>query len=119
MLLFPDVSREQHEAQEFVFASPCTFAEWQRVRDKAKRYPGYLPFALVKEDEETIAIICRKDCDSDDDCVTTAAWLRLVREFSGMIYALAYTHLPAPTSTGAIIARTAGVNPKQVRHVEV
>lgn len=122
MLLFPDMRKERHEAQEFVFAAPCTYAEWAKLKSQCKFHwddKQYLPYTLVKEDDEQIAIICRSQEDSDDDCLVTAAYLRMVVEFTGMIYALPYQTDHLNNSIGAIIARTAGVDPKQVRHVEV
>lgn len=122
MLLFPDMRKERHEAQEFVFASPCTYAEWFKLKGRCGFRWGdkqYLPYTLVKEGEERIAIICRSPDDSDDDCLVTAAYLRMVGEFTGMIYALPYQTDRLNNSIGSIIARTAGVDPKQVRHVEI
>jgi hypothetical protein len=123
MLLFPDMSREQHEAQEFCFCDPCTKEEWRRLKHQVKcTREGYLPHVIKHDDsKEEIAIILRGTWDTDEDCVTTAAYLRLVHEFSGMIYALPFREGSALTSQpmSAIIARTAGVPFFQVRHIEV
>lgn len=122
MLLFPDMSRTQHEAQEFCFADPCTLTEWQKLLKEDASIPdGYLPFCYKQSDEEEICLILRDKYDTDDDCLTTAAWIRMVREFTGMIYALPYSDRPALTATpmANIIARTSGVPFFQVRHIEV
>lgn len=123
MLLFPDMSREQHEAQEFCFCDPCTKEEWRSLKHQVHcTREGYLPHVIKKTDEnEEVAIILRGTWDTDDDCVTTAAYLRMVHEFSGMIYALPFRDGPALTGQpmAAIIGRTAGVPFYQVRHIEV
>ena len=122
MLLFPDQTREQHEAQEFCFADPCTLPEWNKLKAEASTPEGYLPFVYKECDEEQICIILRDATATDDDCLTTAAWIRMVRGFSGYIFALPYREGAALTmgqSMAHIIARTAGVPSHQVRHIEV
>jgi len=121
MLLFPDMTREQHEAQEFCFADPCTLPEWNKLKAEASHPEGYLPFCYKTSDEEQICIVLRDRYDTDDECLTTAAWIRMVREFTGMIYALPYSDRPTLTATpmANIIARTSGVPFFQVRHIEV
>jgi hypothetical protein len=120
MLLFPDMNREQHKAQEFCFAAPTSQIEWLKLKAKVScTREGYLPHVIVKEDEEEIALVLRDLSDTDDDCVATGAYLRMVLEFTGMIYALPYAQGPIGTTIASIIARTAGVPPHQVRHVEV
>ena len=121
VLLFPDMTRKQHEAQEFCFADPCTLPEWNKLKAEASHTEGYLPFCYKPDGDEIVCIILRGPDDTDDDCLTTAAWIRMVREFTGMIYALPYSDAPAlaATSMANIIARTAGVPFHQVRHIEV
>ena len=127
MLLFPDQSRDQHEAQEFCFADPCTREEWRQLKHQsntrdASTPKGFLPYVIKTTDEgEQLAIILRGTWDTDDDCVSTAAMLRMVQEFSGMIYALGFREGSTLTSQPMtkIIARTAGVPFFQVRHIEV
>lgn len=119
MLLFPDMARDQHKAQEFCFAAPCAEVEWRKLHKHCALNSGYLPYHIVKEEDEKIAIVLREDHNTDDDCLATGAYLRLVKEFRGMIYALPYSTGPISTTLASIIARTAGVPPHQVRHVEV
>lgn len=119
MLLYPDMSRSGYDAKEFVFASPCSYAQWDRALRRATKDVGYLPWLEIEEEGESIVIICRSPEHTDDDCLTTAAWLRIVNNFRGMIYALPYDDKPLDYSIGAVLARTSGVDPKQVRHVEV
>jgi hypothetical protein len=121
MLLFPDQTREQHEAQEFCFADPCTLPEWNKLKAEASTPEGYLPFVYKECDEEQVCIILRDATATDEDCLTTAAWIRMVREFSGYIFALPFKDSVALTSQSMaqIIARTAGVPYHQVRHIEV
>lgn len=122
MLLFPDQSREQHEAQEFCFADPCTLPEWNRLKAEASTPEGYLPFCYKECDEgEQVCIILRDATATDDDCLTTAAWIRLTREFTGHIFALPFKDSVALTSQSMaqIIARTSGVPFHQVKHIEV
>lgn len=119
VLLFPDISRSQHEAQEFCFAAPCAEVEWRQIHGHCALNSGYLPYHIAREDDEEVAIVLRSDQDTDEDCLATGAYLRMVKEFTGMIYALPYAPGPIATTVAAIIARTAGVPPHQVRHVEV
>lgn len=119
MLLFPDMNRTQHEALEFCFAAPCAEVEWRKLYKHCAINHEWLPYHIVTEDEEKIALILRKPEDSDDDCLATGAYLRMVKEFTGMMYALPYATGPIGTTIASIIARTAGVPPHQVRHVEV
>lgn len=121
VLLFPDMTRSQHEAQEFCFAAPCAEVEWKSILNRCALNSGYLPYHIVEEveDEERVALILRDMSDSDDDCLATGAYLRMVKEFTGMIYAVPYSRLELGTSIASIIARTAGVPPHQVRHVEI
>lgn len=119
VLLFPDMARNQHEAQEFCFAAPCAEVEWKSIYKRCALNSGYLPYHIVKEDGEKVALILRDMGDSDDDCLATGAYLRMVKEFTGMIYAVPYSRLELGTSIASIIARTAGVPPHQVRHVEI
>ena len=124
MLLFPDMSRDQHEAQEFCFCDPCTKEEWRKLKHQVVGGEGtdkYLPFVFAKADSDWVCVILRGTYDTDDECLTTAAWIRLVREFTGMIYALPFREGRALTAQtmSAIIARTSGVPYHQVRHIKV
>lgn len=127
-MLFPDMTRPQHEAQEFCFASPCTPTEFAKLRSRASKYKGYLPYTIVMEDDEKIAIILLGFTDAkvefagekwDERAKTTAAYLRLVKEFNGMIYCMTHARKEHSNSIASIIVRTAGVPPHQVRHVEL
>lgn len=121
MLLFPDMSKEQHFADHFVYAAPCTSTEWHKVLGRCKtKEPdeqGFMPYTYLDEEGEKICIIPRPFGASDDDCLGTAAWIRMVDEFRGMIYALPYCNEEWPNTIASIIARTAGVEPSKVRHV--
>lgn len=120
MLLFPDVTRQQHESEHFVFSVPCTLDEWRKLCTKQHWVDNhYLSYVILEEDEEPIAIILVDSGNTDDEALTLAAHLRMVSDFTGMIYALPYHTDRLNNSIGSIIARTAGVNPKQVRHVEI
>lgn len=127
MLLFPDVTRAQPEAETFVFAAPCDHHEWRRLDKHSTEIPSspdgekYLPYFVFREkdESETIIAILRGPKDSDEDCLQTAAYLRMVEEFRGMIYALPYHPNSAEITMADIIARTAGVKPQHVRHVSL
>lgn len=123
MLLFPDLTKKQHEAEHFVFAYPCSSTEWHKLFDHARRTKTpkeYYPYVFIDDRDERIAIILRPQMGTDEECLTTAAYLRMVKEHTGMIYALPFNlNFDEDYSFGAIIARTAGVDPKKVRHVEV
>lgn len=120
MLLFPDVTREQHESEHFVFSVPCTLDEWRKLCTKQHWVDNhYVSYVILEEDKEPIAIILVDSGNTDDEALTLAAHLRMVSDFTGMIYALPYTTEPPDHWIGNIIARTAGVDPKKVRHVEV
>jgi hypothetical protein len=127
VLLFPDLSREQHHAQEFVFAVPCRKHEWHKLYQQAERInqpqdgvaSPFLPYYKTREDDEEIIIILRSPVNTDEQCLSTAAYLRMVDEFTGMIYSLPYSETDAMNSIADIIRRTAGVPPHQVRHIEV
>lgn len=130
MLLFPDMTRDQHDAQEFCFAAPCTTQEWYKLMALAKKTKppkgagvmetDFLKYVLIEEDDETICIIPRPATATDDDCVASGAYIRMVAEFTGMIYAVPSScDTRVGESMASIIHRTAGVPPHQVRHVEV
>lgn len=122
MLLFPDMTKEQPDAGEFCFATPCTLDEWTKLSrsGKVEWVKNFMvPYIMVKEDKEKIAIILMDSGNTDDEAMTLAAYLRMVQDFTGMIYALPYTHDTPDMWIGSIIARTSGVDPKKVRHIEV
>lgn len=121
MLLFPDMTREQHEAEEFCYAAPCTFDEWKQLRaDVQLPHDNYLPFVSKEDDNrEEIYLILRSDSDSDNECVATAAYIRFAMQHTGMIYAIGYTLAQPSNSIASIIGRTSGVPYHQVRHIEV
>ena len=136
MMLFPDMGRKQYEDNDnFVFAAPCTDAEWCHMYAEAQVEPDdkYLPFVFWGEGPATfsrqnrvlgipgdvVCIILREPTSSDEDALTTAAWIRVSEEFTGMIYAVGFVSGALSQSTPSIVCRTAGVNPKQVRHIEV
>ena len=125
MLLYPDMSRTTYDGSEtFVFAAPCTKDEWyslirhpQCVND-GKR----LPFVLLQggDKEDHVCVIMRREHSTDDEAVETAAWVRIAySNFNGMIYAQHYVDAPQYGSVAQIIARTAGANPKQVKHIDL
>ena len=130
MLLYPDMRRKPYDANEnFVFAAPCTEAEWKELfasRSEPNRDRDYLPFTFVKETfhenapPDVTCIILMSPNTLDEDAIATAAWIRVVDEYTGMIYALTFDPAYAgETSLSSIVARVAGVNPKQVRHIEI
>jgi len=121
MLLYPDMSRDQHTSETFCFAAPCTKDEWYRMyRSSMCVKDGIrMPYVMLSEDGEQAVIILRGPEVPDSSCVETAAWIRItLPNFNGMIYAMKY----APTvftSVAATIARTAGANPRQVKHFDL
>ena len=131
MLLYPDMRRETYDANDnFVLAAPCTEAEWKELlKMRQPKFDGdenYLPFTFIKETyhdnapPDVTCIILMFLHTPDDDAIATAAWIRVVEEYTGMIYALTFDPAYAgETSLSSIVARVAGVNPKQVRHIEI
>lgn len=125
MLLFPDMSRTTYDGSEtFVFAAPCLRDEWHRLlrHPQAINDGTRLPFVLLQggSKEDHVCIILRRDETTDDECVETAAWVRIAYEnFNGMIYAMHHVEAPQCASIANIIARTAGANPKQVKHIDL
>lgn len=128
MLLYPDMSRESYSGNDnFVFAAPCQEWEWESMWRSCDKDEDYLPYVIINEffhenapPDWVACVILMRDSDSDDDALTTAAWLRVTQEYTGMIYAIkcdpAYQ---GETSLSSIVARTSGVDPKQVRHIEL
>ena len=120
MLLFPDMRRALYtDNDNFVFAAPCTKSEWDYLHKHSIQLDHYLPFIIINELEDVTCIILRHPEITDDQTVTTAAWIRISEEYTGMIYALSYESVPTAQSLSSIVARTAGCNPKQVKHVEI
>lgn len=123
MLLYPDMTRQQYDGSEtFVFAAPCTKHEWYSMYKYAADDGNHLPYVFDKADDDPenhVCIILRHQETIDDHAVETAAWVRIKEEFTGMIYAMKYDPQPPNMATASIIARTAGANPKQVRHVDL
>lgn len=131
MLLYPDMRRESYGANDdFVFAAPCTETEWETLNAAAltarPESSDYLPYTFIKEsyhDEapaDVTYIILMSPQTPDDDAIATAAWIRVVEEYTGIIYALTFeSEYNSNQSLSSIIARTAGVPPKQVRHIEL
>lgn len=124
MLMYPDMSRTTYDGSEtFVFAAPCTRDEWyQLLRDPRAVNDGIrLPYIVSGDsmEEEIVCVILRRDESTDEECVETAAWIRVTQEnFNGMIYATGYVDAPQFGSVASIIARTAGANPNQVKHID-
>lgn len=119
MMLYPDMTREQYDGSEtFVFAAPCTKAEWREMKEIAADDGDHLPYLFGGEENE-IVIILRFPESIDDHAVETAAWVRVKHEFNGMIYAMKYDPQPPDYGIAATIARTAGAPPNQVRHIEL
>jgi len=126
MLLYPDMRREQYEGNDnFVFATPCTKSEWDYLHGKSEQSEHYLPYFFAKEyfhenaPPDLTCIILRHPEITDEQAVTTAAWIRVSEEYTGMIYAVSYESVPTVQSLSSIVARTAGCNPKQVKHIEI
>lgn len=125
MLLFPDMSRTTYNGSEtFVFAAPCTRNEYYQIlrHPQATDDGVRLPFVLLQggDKDDHVCIILRRDETTDDECVETAAWIRIVHEnFNGMIYAMTYVSEPMFGSIASVIARTSGANPKQVKHIDL
>lgn len=119
MMLYPDMTRHQYDGSEtFVFAAPCTKDEWYTMKGFAEDDGSHLPY-LIDEEDEPICIVLRFPETIDDHAIETAAWVRIRHEFTGMIYAMKYDPQPPSTSIASVIARTAGVNPKQVGHFDL
>ncbi len=121
MLLFPDMRREQYEGNDnFVFAAPCTKVEWDYLHNKSVQEEHYLPYIFMKDDPDDVScLILRLPEITDEQAVTTAAWIRVSEEYTGMIYAVSFESVPTIQSLSSIVARTAGCNPKQVKHIEI
>lgn len=131
LLLFPDMLSEQHAAEEFVYAAACQPHEWHRLFDVARQRQQrqepqppatdtpLLSHLMVAEEGEKICIILQGAADTREQATTTAAYIRMVGEFSGMIYVLPYNDAPVSNSLADIINRTAGVPPHQIRHIDI
>jgi len=127
MLLYPDMRRETYTGNDnFVFAAPCLEVEWKSLLANASKNPNQLPFTYIKErfhenaPPDVTCIILMSPQSTDDDAIATAAWIRVVDEYTGMIYALTFDPAYAGATTlSSIVARTSGVDPKQVRHIEL
>ena len=130
MMLYPDMTREQYDGSEtFVFAAPCTKAEWYDMKSLSSTVDDgdHLPYMLfddelgrTKDGNATkLCIILRFPESIDDHAVETAAWVRITNEFVGMIYAMKYDPQPPDYGIAATIARTAGAPPNQVRYIEL
>jgi len=121
MLLFPDMRREQYEGNDnFVFAAPCTKVEWDYLHSKSVQEEHYLPYIFMKDDPDDVTcLVLRLPEITDEQAVTTAAWIRVSEEYTGMIYAVSFESVPSVQSLSSIVARTAGCNPKQVKHIEI
>ena len=122
LLLYPDMTREQYKGSEtFVFAAPCTQAEWKQLKSLSSTIDDgdHLPFTMIDEDTTQVCIVLMFQESIDAHAVETAAWARLTHEFTGMIYALKYNPAPPDDSLAATIGRTAGANPKLVRHIDL
>ena len=126
MLLYPDMRRKAYEASDhLVFAAPCSEADWWKLRMGASSDNSHLPFTFITEGRHTIlrdatCIILVSPHTPDDDVINTAAWIRVTKEYTAMIYAVPFDPgYQMDSSTAAIIVRTAGVDPKQVRHIEI
>lgn len=123
MLLYPDMSRQTYDGSEtFVFAAPCIKDEfYQLLRNgKTVKSGDRLPYLVTGEKEDQVCLILRHDYDTDEQALETAAWIRVAHEgFNGIIYAMQYIDAPAFGSIASIVARTAGANPKQVKHIDL
>lgn len=123
MLLYPDMSRTQYDGSEtFVFSAPCLKDEWyELLRDKFCINDGTrLPYVVHGKKEEMVCVILCRPESTDDEAVETAAWIRVTAsKFNGMIYAMKYVDAPQFGSVASIIARTAGADPKQVKHIDL
>lgn len=132
MLLYPDMSRASYMASDhFMFAAPCSEQDWKILlanRNEPNRDRDHLPFTFIKENygnddlSDTTCIILMKPGTPDDDAIDTGAWIRVTEEYTNMIYALTYNpEIPGHDSISfaAIVARTAGVDPKQVRYIDL
>lgn len=122
MMLYPDMTRQQYDGSEtFVFAAPCTKDEWYTMKALGITHDDgdRLPYLICKEDGDERCIILRYPETIDDHAVETAAWVRIKHSYRGMIYAMKYDPQPPSTSIASVIARTAGVNPKQVGHFDL
>ena len=83
----------------------------------------YLPWVIMTDSmkDEKVCVILRRPHNTDDEAVTSAAYIRSVKEFSGMIYAMKFddSYGDLPISYATIIARTSGCDPSQVRHLDI
>ncbi len=126
MLLYPDMSKDTYEGSDyFCFSAPCTKAEWDNMysqRISQDQSEHYLPFLVMKDEaaEEEVCVVLRFPHTTDEQAVTTAAWIRTAKEFTGMIYAVGHDNAYGDMqSLSSIIARTAGCSPAQVRHLDL
>ena len=114
-------------SDHFMFAAPCSEKDWLTLynnRSEPNRDRDHLPFTFIRNDPGptptcTTCIILMKPDTPDADAIDTAAWIRVTEEYSNMIYALKFEALIASSSFAAIVARTAGVDPKQVRYIDL
>lgn len=99
MLLWPDPRvDEQPENLTTCFAVPIDSCEWEYLLGRCKQeQSNFMPFTILEGDEiyfmrsagedgyERVAILLRNNEDADE-CLESAAWIRVKHEFNGMIY---------------------------------
>lgn len=141
MILYPDMNRERyHGGETFVFATAIQRIDWEWLIAKAFRLKHETPdgmyyliiqdttlsppdnddsasvYSMANEDVHDVCILFRSAMRTDDNCKDAGAWIRAVKQYSGMIYATPATDRD-PSSIAAILS-TSACPPEQVVMVD-
>lgn len=105
--LYPDMGRSQYTKNDtFVYAAPITTDVWMQLQ-KYARHDGEKNGFLLPDDIEGLddVIILRSKHMTDDDCMTTQAFIRLVHGNRERVYCVPYRD---QVSTAVLANATAG-----------
>ncbi len=121
-LIIPD--RNKSSQEDFIWALPVEYPKWTKWYELSKKFKTTTPMGVRymnrMEGKEVRTIMLLPTAEqTDDDAVTAAAWLRMVKKFSCRIYVLrAAGEYAQPMSKFETINAVMGIDPDTLHEIE-
>lgn len=121
-LIIPDRNKESQE--DFIWALPVEHVKWNKWYDLSKQFKCVTPTAhggvrymnrMEGKDVKTVVLL-PTDQQSDDDVLTSAAWLRMIKQLSCRIYVIRAGG--RPLSRAETINAVVGIDPDTLQELE-
>ncbi len=120
-LIIPD--RNKPSQEDFVWALPVDTVKWKKWYELSRHYKTTTPMNVrymsrVEGKEVKTIVLLPTDRQTDDDAMTAAAWLRMVKKFSCRIYVIRPSTGAEELSGAKLINAVMGLDPDTLTEMD-